>query len=370
MSDEVPEVGIEDVNASGDAEKQKMLDTIQKHYQEVLDLATLPSEVKRRIKALKKLQFEMLNIESDFYREVHELECKYASRYEPIFNKRAEIVTGSLEPTDSDCDWESDEEDELSQSLKDKAAITNEVDSDEKKEPVSGIPSFWVTVFKNVELLRDMVQEHDEPILQHLRDIKVKFLESNPIGFKLEFFFDKNEFFSNGVLTKEYHMRAEPDKEDPFSYEGPEIIKCFGCDIDWVKGKDVTVRVIKKTQKHKNRGVKRTITKTVANDSFFNFFKPPTPPEKDEGEEGEDDDEDEDQDALLAADFEIGHYIRERIVPRAVLYFTGEAVDDEYDDSDDDEEDESGEEEEDEDGDGDYKPGAATDQKAPDCKQQ
>jgi hypothetical protein len=27
--------------------------------------------------------------------------------------------------------------------------------------------------------------------------------------------------------------------------------------------------------------------------------------------------------ALLTSDFEIGHYIRERIVPRAVLYFTG-----------------------------------------------
>ena len=26
---------------------------------------------------------------------------------------------------------------------------------------------------------------------------------------------------------------------------------------------------------------------------------------------------------LLTADFELGHYIRERIVPRAVLYFTG-----------------------------------------------
>ena len=30
----------------------------------------------------------------------------------------------------------------------------------------------------------------------------------------------------------------------------------------------------------------------------------------------------------MAADYEIGHFIRERIVPRAVLYFTGEALDD------------------------------------------
>ena len=37
---------------------------------------------------------------------------------------------------------------------------------------------------------------------------------------------------------------------------------------------------------------------------------------------------DEDTEALLAADFEIGHFIRERVVPRAVLYFTGEALED------------------------------------------
>ena len=38
---------------------------------------------------------------------------------------------------------------------------------------------------------------------------------------------------------------------------------------------------------------------------------------------------DEDTQALLTADFEIGHYIRERIIPRAVLFYTGEALDDE-----------------------------------------
>ena len=41
--------------------------------------------------------------------------------------------------------------------------------------------------------------------------------------------------------------------------------------------------------------------------------------------------QDEDTEALLAADFEIGHFIRERIVPRAVLYFTGEALENDDD---------------------------------------
>lgn len=42
--------------------------------------------------------------------------------------------------------------------------------------------------------------------------------------------------------------------------------------------------------------------------------------------------QDEDSEALFTADFEIGHFIRERIVPRAVLYFTGEAIEDDDDD--------------------------------------
>ena len=34
----------------------------------------------------------------------------------------------------------------------------------------------------------------------------------------------------------------------------------------------------------------------------------------------------EETQALLTSDFEIGHYIRERVVPNAVLYFTGKIL--------------------------------------------
>jgi len=47
-------------------------------------------------------------------------------------------------------------------------------------------------------------------------------------GFTLEFYFEPNEYFENKMLTKEYVMRSEPEEADPFSFEGPEIIKCNG----------------------------------------------------------------------------------------------------------------------------------------------
>ena len=74
------------------------------------------------------------------------------------------------------------------------------------------------------------------------------------------------------MLTKQYLLNMEPEQETPFTFDGPEIVRCRGCDIHWKKGKNVTVKVVKKVQKHKGRGEKRTVTKTVQNDSFFNFF--------------------------------------------------------------------------------------------------
>jgi Nucleosome assembly protein (NAP) len=47
--------------------------------------------VKRRIRALKKLQAELLKLESSFYAEVHELECKYAILYGPLHEKVSSV---------------------------------------------------------------------------------------------------------------------------------------------------------------------------------------------------------------------------------------------------------------------------------------
>jgi len=309
-------------------------------------IESLPKSIKRRIHALKNLQVASSKVEAKFYEEVHELERKYASLYQPLFDKRCNIVSGGYEPTEEECEWESDEEDEDEEFGGDKVKKVDETGKDEVKcaaiemenlktdDSSQGIPSFWLTIFKNVPLLEEMIQDHDEPILEKLKDIKVSFSSPDEtMGFTLEFLFDANKFFSNTVLTKQYTLQSQPDEKAPFTFEGPEIVGCTGCKIDWNKGQNVTVKTIKKKQKHKGKGTIRTVTKQIPNDSFFNFFNPPEVPEDEEEEM------DPDTEALLASDFEIGHLVRDRIIPRAVLYFTGE-IDDDFD--------EEGEEEEDE----------------------
>merc|ERR1712241_1646535 len=54
-------------------------------------IASLPAPVKRRLKALKKVQLDATKIEAKFYEEVHKLECKYHEMYKPLYEKRTLI---------------------------------------------------------------------------------------------------------------------------------------------------------------------------------------------------------------------------------------------------------------------------------------
>uniref|UniRef100_A0A2K5YY98 Nucleosome assembly protein 1 like 1 n=1 Tax=Mandrillus leucophaeus TaxID=9568 RepID=A0A2K5YY98_MANLE len=238
-------------------------------------IESLPRVVKRQVNTLKNLQ-----IETKCYEEVHSLERKYAVLYQPLLDKRFEIINAIDEPTEEECEWKSNKEDEILEELKEKAKIEDETKDEEKEDP-KGIPEFWLTVFKNVDLFSDMVQQHDEPILKHLKDTKVKLSAAGqPMSFVLEFHCEPNDYFTNE------------------------------CQTDWKKGKDVTLKTIKKQQKNKGSGTVRTVTNTVSSDSFFNFFAPPEVPES-----GDD-----------AQTSKIGHFLRERIILRSVSYLTGEAI--------------------------------------------
>jgi len=331
-------------------------------------IQSLPAPVKRRLKALKKIQLETTKIEAKFYEEVHALECKYHQMYMPLYEKRAQITKGDYEPKDEECDWPSDdEESDLAEDVKDKVKVDEDKKDEEEKDkaPAKGVPEFWLTIFKNIEMMQDMIQEHDEPALETLNDVKVTFSEGSsaesPMGFKLHFMFGPNDYFTDTELTKEYEMKCAPSEQDPFSFDGPEIFRCKGCPIHWKPNKNLTVKTVKKKQKHKSKGNVRTITKQVKNDSFFNFFDPPTLPDDPEA------DVDVETQELLTSDFEIGHYIRERVVPRAVLFFTGEALEEEDFDEEEDgsEGEEEGEEEED---DPDFDPSKVKNPQ--ECKQQ
>ena len=50
-------------------------------------VCSLPAEVVRRVNALRNLQAEHHKIEASFFEEVHALECRYLSKYQPLYEK-------------------------------------------------------------------------------------------------------------------------------------------------------------------------------------------------------------------------------------------------------------------------------------------
>lgn len=95
----------------------------------------------------------------------------------------------------------------------------------------------------------------------------------------------------------------------------------------------------------------RIVKKTVPTESFFNFFSPPKAPTDED-----DDDAASDIEERLELDYQLGEDIKEKLIPRAIDWFTGEALafeelddidEDVYEDEDDDEDDDLSEDRDD-----------------------
>ncbi|KAL5503603.1 hypothetical protein EMCRGX_G010576 [Ephydatia muelleri] len=356
----------EEVGETGDAQ-QNLKALVQQTLEQMQGAqAPVPPAIRRRIKALKRLQLATTKLEAAFFAEVQELEAKYLLQYQPWLDKRSDIVNGKYEPTDEECVWENDEEDEEDQGTNSKAenetkAIESSGSASDKE--IKGIPGFWLTTLRNVDLMGDLIEECDEPVLEHLTDIKVAYADTKGLDFSIEYYFSENDYFTNKVLTKSYTVSCDVNNEEPFSYEGAFITSGKGCTIDWKKGKNITVKIVKKKQKHKGgRGQTRTVQKTVPNRSFFNTFSLP-----DASKEN-----DENDVALqLSDDFARAEFLRDRLIPKAVLFFTGEALEDDEDGPE--FSGEEGEEDDDENGEGDdsFNPHEQVmKSKPPECKNQ
>ncbi|XP_040323139.1 nucleosome assembly protein 1-like 2 [Herpailurus yagouaroundi] len=315
---------------------------------------SLPLKVKYRVLALKKLQTRVANLESKFLREFHGIERKFAEMYQPLLEKRRQIINAIYEPTKEECEYKSDSEDYDDEMYDEEEmdgneeglvheymdeddgcegdyydyAVEEEEDDDddedtdddieatgeenkEEQDP-KGIPNFWLTVLKNVDTLTPLIKKYDEPILKLLTDIKVKLSDpGEPLSFTLEFHFKPNEYFKNELLTKTYVLKSRLAYYDPHPYRGTAIEYCIGCEIDWNEGKNVTLKTIRKKQKHRIWGTIRTVTEDFPKDSFFNFFTPHGI--NSNGKDGND-------------DFLLGHNLRTYIIPRSVLFFSGDAL--------------------------------------------
>ncbi|KAI2623274.1 nucleosome assembly protein [Hypoxylon sp. NC1633] len=325
-------------------------------------IESLPTVVRRRVAGLKGIQKDHSKLEAEFQEEVLQLEKKYFAKFTPLYEQRAAIVNGKDEPTEDQVQAGEEDNDEDDEDAK---AGEEEKAAAETSESVKGIPEFWLSAMKNQISLAEMITDRDEAALRHLTDIRMEYLDKP--GFRLIFEFEENEFFTNKTITKTYFYQNESGYGGDFIYDHAE-----GHKIDWKEGQDLTVRVESKKQRNKNTKQTRIVKKTVPTESFFNFFAPPKAPHEDVEAAS-------DIEERLELDYQLGEDIKEKLIPRAIDWFTGEALafeelddleDQEFDEDDDDDEDDLSEDrDDDEEESDDDDDGAKPKQEAQECKQ-
>lgn len=98
-----------------------------------------------------------------------------------------------------------------------------------RSELIEKIPGFWATVFVNHPQLSSLLEGEDEEALQYLKKVEVQEFEDIKSGYKINFHFDKNPYFENDILFKEFHLN---DNGEP---------TCKSSQIKWKPGKVIII---------------------------------------------------------------------------------------------------------------------------------
>lgn len=302
-------------------------------------ISTLPVEEKQIMYALKAQEEEIRALDYKYQLELYELDSKYQKlRNDTLYKSRKELITGAQEPKL--------EAMELGKDLL-KGEDVDEEDEEEEDEPIveglkyDGIESFWLTCLSNLKTCSSTITDRDSEVLSYLTNIKLDYLPFKQLdgedifGYGLVFEFKPNPFFSNEKLIKTYFYANDTDYEGGLVYKESRLLQ----PIEWKSDEmNVTVEVHVKKQKSKKTGKVRSLKELVDVESFFSFFYPPDLSALDEIE---DDDEAYEMqlefEEQLGLDYAIAEEIKSDLIPRAIDWFTGEAL--QYKDEDEEDED-------------------------------
>ncbi|TRY63026.1 hypothetical protein TCAL_05568, partial [Tigriopus californicus] len=130
---------------------------------------------------------------------------------------------------------------------------------------IQRIPKFWLTAFINHPQVSSIIEEDEEEALQYLNKLEVEEYEDIKSGYRIKLHFDKNPYFDNEILTKEFQLGSSGD---------PASISTL---IQWKEGQDLVAKAAMKAAASKG-GRKRVLE----NRTFFTWFNDNTEPSADD----------------------------------------------------------------------------------------
>jgi len=260
----------------------------------------------KTLAVLRELQAEHDELEQDYRIELEQLERKYRLLYEPLYAERYKELND---------------------------------------EPV---PAFWCTAMRNHPMIKELIEPVDIPVLEYLDDIRCKWNLTDDCtlhmgedggfsriaGFGLHFVFRENPFFGPPYeLSKWYHLDDDPRfAADPHrAAAAPKVLESIDASvIQWNPGQDITKKQVTRKQKNKRTKQVRKLIETISVPSFFNFFTKHELPTQEEMDTMALE-KVEELECVIEQDYEIGRVFRDKIIPRAVDWYSGDAVDSDMD---------------------------------------
>ena len=281
------------------------------------DINNMNFDVRDRFKALHVLYSQVNDFNTEEQKEQRALEVKYEKLYAEVYAKRALLLKGDESAINEDLIKAFDERAEMFQDEEFGDVEVSHCDVNAIQNTKTGVSGFWLKAMCSVNSVSPQIHEKDRPVLAYLQDITLD-LHTEDFGYDLTFHFEKNSYFSELQLKKQFFMKT------PHSVD-----HCIGTPITWSAGSDVT-----KTKKKKGKGKKKT-TVTVKCDSFFNFFetieaKAPVVKSSEDSDEPEDEDNEQ-----LEDDFQLANSIKDDVICLALEFYLG-VIEQEDDDDDED----------------------------------
>lgn len=182
----------------------------------------------RRMDAIRTLHARQAQLQAELAQRIMQLEAECEEKLAPLYDRRAEIVSGASEPTDAEA-----------KPLEEYVAVEPDL-ALEDAEP--GIPGFWLAALTNHHTVGDQITEEDAAVLDHLVDVRSErfgtpaaegevAMTPEEQGFRLVFRFAPNPYFADAELVKTVWM----DEGFP--------ARAQGMAIQWKEGMDVTHKV-------------------------------------------------------------------------------------------------------------------------------
>ena len=133
---------------------------------------------------------------------------------------------------------------------------------DKRNDIIKRIPKFWLTAFINHPQITAIIEEDEEDCLQYLNKLEVEEFEDIKSGYRIKLYFDKNPYFDNDVLTKEFHLGSSGD---PASQSTP---------IQWKESMDLAAKFAQRAAAAQENAAKTGNRKRAHQQqgTFFTWF--------------------------------------------------------------------------------------------------